>query len=59
VHDGSAVVSAGVPVPVALFKPWAGHPGVLTADVSSLDLDFGTMGTGGSSHGLSNHSYAA
>ena len=42
--DGSTVISGGVHIPTSLFKPWTGHPGrVLTADISSFDLDFGTI----------------
>jgi hypothetical protein len=43
--NGSAIISGGVRIPNSLFKPWGGHPGVLTADISSFGLEFGTMGT--------------
>ena len=50
-HDGSAVISAGAAIPTTLFKPWSGHPGVLRADISSLGLNYGTMGEGGDTTG--------
>ena len=48
---GPAVVSAGVQVPKATFRPYAGHPGVLTADLSSLNVDYGSMAIGGGNYG--------
>eukprot|EP01048_Picozoa_sp_COSAG05_P029090 COSAG05_NODE_9389_length_627_cov_1.155303_1_plen_161_part_01 len=36
--DGPAIISGGTQVPKGAFKPWVGHSGVLTADISSLNL---------------------
>jgi len=45
--DGPAIVSGGLQVPRSAFQPWAGHPGVVKADVSSLGVDYGSVNAGG------------
>ena len=42
-YDGSTVVSGGVHVPASLFKPWASHPHILTANIAGFNLTFGTI----------------
>ena len=49
--DGPAVVSAGVQVPKDAFQPWPGHHGVVKANLSSLNLDYGSMAPGGGNYG--------
>ena len=44
---GAAVVSGGVQVPKSAFEPWAGHPGVVKADLAALGLDYGSITAGG------------
>lgn len=45
--DGPAVISAGVQVPKESFQPWAGHPGIYKADLTSLGLTYGSITAGG------------
>ena len=45
--DGSALISAGVHIPASSFSPWAGHAGALKADLSTLPIEFGALGSGG------------
>ena len=49
--DGSALISAGVHIPASAFSPWAGHAGALKADLSTLPIEFGALGSGGSCYG--------
>jgi hypothetical protein len=49
--DGPAVVSAGTEVPKDAFEPWAGHPGILKANLSSLNLQYGSLRPGGGCYG--------
>ena len=45
--EGPAVVSGGVQVPKTAFQPWAGHPGILKADLASLGVHYGSITAGG------------
>ena len=45
---GPTVISGGFQVPKSAFQPWAGHPGIVKADISSLGVDFGSVAAGGS-----------
>ena len=49
--DGPAVVSAGVQVPKDTFQPWPGHHGIVKANLSALNLDYGSMAPGGGNYG--------
>ena len=49
--DGSALISAGVHIPASSFSPWAGHAGALKADLSTLPIELGALGSGGSCYG--------
>lgn len=44
---GPVVVSAGIQVPKSAFTPWAGHPGIVKADLSALGVDYGSITAGG------------
>ena len=44
---GPVVVSGGIQVPKSAFEEWAGHPGVLKADLSKLGIDYGSITAGG------------
>lgn len=44
---GPVVVSAGIQVPKSAFTPWAGHPGIIKADLSALMVDYGSITAGG------------
>jgi hypothetical protein len=48
---GPVVISAGTQVPQGAFKPWSGHPGILQADLSALDLDYGSIIPAGGCYG--------
>lgn len=43
------VISGGIQVPKAAFQPWAGHPGVVKADLASLGvpIEYGSVLAGG------------
>ena len=53
VPGAETTLSGGVHLPPALFKAWAGHPGMVEADLSALPqtLNWGNMGAGGGNGG--------
>lgn len=42
-NDGSTIISAGVHIPASLFTPWSSHAHILTANIASFNLTFGTI----------------
>ena len=53
VPGAETTLSGGVHLPPVLFKAWAGHPGMVEADLSALPqtLEWGEMGAGGGNGG--------